>query len=143
MAKAKLKTIDEPIGTNLYVVGVVESVSKKKELIVYADRYTLDDHSNLVFINDNDDGEDFIFAIRAGDWKVITKYEQNIEDYARCVRGMTLQERLEEIIMKELEREEAEKKAREEAEKAAKEEEEKSAAEKLKESIKDEEEDDD
>lgn len=135
MAKAKLKTVDEPIGTNFYVVGVVESVSKKRELVVYADRYILDDHSNIVFINDIDDGEDFIFAIRSGDWKTVTKYEKDVEEHARCIRGMTLQERLEEIIMKELEREEAEKKAKEE-EKAAKEEEEKTAAEKLKESIK-------
>ena len=139
MAKAKLKTFDEPIGTNLYVVGVVESVAKTKNVLVYADRYTLDDQSNLVFINDEKDGEDFIYAIRSGDWKTVTKFESTIEEHARCVRVMTLQERLDEITMKELEREEAEKKAKEETEK---EEAEKTAAEKLKESIKDEEDDD-
>lgn len=141
MAKAKLKTFDEPIGTNLYVVGVVESVAKPKTVLVYADRYTLDDQSNLVFINDEKDGEDFIYAIRSGDWKTITKFESDVEEHARCVRVMTLQERLDEITMKELEREEAEKKAKEEAEKKEKEDAEKTAAEKLKESIKDEDDD--
>jgi hypothetical protein len=133
MAKSKLKTHDEPIGTNLYIVGVVESVAKNKTVLVNADEFTLDDHSNLVFINDGDEGQDFIYAIRAGDWKTVTKFEEKVEEHARCVRVMTLQERLDEKkALKEL-RDEEERKEREAAEKAA--EEEKTAAEKLKESI--------
>lgn len=138
MAKPKLKTYDEPMGTNLYVVGVVESVAKGKTVLVYADRYFLDDHSNLIFVNDVDGGEDFIFTVRAGDWKTVTQFEDT-DDYSKCVRVMTLQERIDEITMRQLEKEEAEKKALEE-EKAA-EEAERTAAEKLKESIKDEEDD--
>lgn len=139
MAKVRLSIQEEPVGKNLYIVGVVDSVSKSKTVLVYADHYILDDHSNLVFVNTVSKSEDFIFTIRAGDWKTVTKYEDILESI-KCVRFITLQERLDEITMIALEKEEAIKKALELEEAVLKAEEEaeaaKSRAEALKESIK-------
>ena len=139
MAKVKLTIQDEPVGKNLYIVGVVDSISKSKTVLVYSDHYMLDDHSNLVFVNTVGKSEDFIFAIKAGDWKTVIKYE-DIFDPLKCVRIMTLQERLDELDMIALEKEENAKKAAELEEAILKAEEEaeaaKSKADALKESIK-------
>jgi hypothetical protein len=106
MAKQSLKVKDNPLGVNLYIVSVVESVHKGKTVLVYADEFEIDDQGLLVFKVD----EEIIYVIRSGDWKTIQLFE-DVEDFLKCVRFMSLQERLDEIIIKQLEKEEAEKKA--------------------------------
>ena len=112
MGKLVLKKKTKPLGGNLYIVSVVESIHKGKSVLVYADSFEIDDQGLLCFkVLD-----EIVYVLRSGDWKSIQLYEDE-EDFLKCVRFMTIEQRLEEIkVIRELE-EEAARKAAEEAEK--------------------------
>lgn len=112
MGKLVLKKKTKPLGGNLYIVSVVESIHKGKSVLVYADSFEIDDQGLLCFkVLD-----EIVYVLRSGDWKSIQLYEDE-EDFLKCVRFMTIEQRLEEIkAIRELE-EEAARKAAEEAEK--------------------------
>jgi hypothetical protein len=113
MAKPVLKKKNEPIGDNLYIISVVESIYKGKSILIYADGFEIDDQGLLIFKI----ADEIIYVIRSGDWKTIQLYE-DIEEFEKCVRYMTIEQRLEEIkIMKDLEKEAMEKEITEETEK--------------------------
>jgi hypothetical protein len=112
MGKLVLKKKTKPLGGSLYIVSVVESIHKGKSVLVYADSFEIDDQGLLCFkVLD-----EIVYVLRSGDWKSIQLYEDE-EDFLKCVRFMTIEQRLEEIkVIRELE-EEAARKAAEEAEK--------------------------
>lgn len=75
MAKAQLIKKEPSVkdyGENLYYVKVPESVSKEKEILVYADNYSISGNGDLYFyMRDNNEEIDFIetFVLASGNWK--------------------------------------------------------------------------
>ena len=135
LVKKELKKEWNPdnYGSNLFVVGVTDSISKDKFITVYADYYNINEHGEIVFVTIlNEVGDEaFNLALAQGSWKYVYATPKGetfpisvetwkdisgvpiVEERKRIAEELRIQEeeeerkRLEEEeLMKELEKEE-------------------------------------